>query len=204
MAYQLPPTPSTIPSSPLNNLASLSAIEEKVCPKCKESKPLTGFHARKRKLGPPQPRSHCKQCTNKARVENLHQALDEKRKEVLAFAQKLIWMADAAPDEESARELYAAATRLRLRHCQKEESKRDAVLRILTTWGKDGVSVREIAGDTGLRKDGVQEILDFLESNGLATWFTRAGKRNCGRAGTTRYYRLSSSSATHGQKPSRK
>lgn len=204
MSYQLPPNPSTLPASPLNNLDPLPVIEEKVCPGCGESKPLNSFHLRTRKNGHPRPRSHCKQCTNKARVRSLHKDLDEKRKEVLAFAQQLTWLADKAPDEESARELYAAAARLRLRWCPKEESQRDAVLRILVTWGRNGVAVQEIAGDTGLSRAAVTDILNAFERNGMVNWFTRDGKNRCGRLGTTRYYRLSHSPLSQGQKPSRK
>ncbi len=188
MSYEISPTPSTSPSSPPISLDPLHTPEDKVCPNCKESKPLTEFHARKdRRSG----RRHvCKACHRTKYQAWRQKGFDDKRKEALDFAQKLMSLAENAPDEESRSDLNRAVHRLRLRFSQKGESKQDAVLRALEP---GELTLKEIIEDTGLCRADVQEVLDYLMSArvDLVGAYTRGSReRGLGRASNTLCYYL--------------
>lgn len=112
------------------------------------------------------------------------------RKQALDFAQQLVQLADASPDPETRSDLYKVVRRLRVRTTPKEDVKRDAVLKSLEKW--DSMSAREIMEETGLSKEDVATALAGLTSAAfdMVEIFTRGGRRNSGRGGTTLYYRM--------------
>lgn len=120
------------------------------------------------------------------------------RQALIDYAQQLIFQADRAPDPETRRDLYRVASRLQLRNADEPEQQRDAVFLLLNKWAlteipgvEVGLSVKDIALETGLGLDAVQRALDSLTSAevDLVEIFTRGGRANCGRGGTTLYYR---------------
>jgi MoxR-like ATPase len=120
------------------------------------------------------------------------------RQALIDYAQRLIFEADNAPDPETRRDLYRIAQRLQIRNTDDLTEQREAVFLLLNKWSlKDipgldvGLTVKDIASETGLPVSAVETALESLTSAevDLVEIFTRGGRANCGRAGATLYYR---------------
>jgi hypothetical protein len=125
--------------------------------------------------------------------------LSPERKALLEYAQRLITEAENAPDEETRKDLYKVASRLQVRNPDDPDMQRDAVFMLLEKWSLKGIAgvdvglnAREIATETGLSLEAVTPALECLTSPevNLVEMFTRGGRANCGRRGTTLYYRV--------------
>lgn len=112
------------------------------------------------------------------------------REAALNYAQRLQFLADEAPDEQTRQELNKTILGIRLRFSNDENEQRFAVLRALESSAR--LTLAEVVALTRLTREVVQAVLDDFAGPDveLVAITTMSGKQKCGRGGTVLYYGL--------------
>lgn len=186
--------------------AARPASTSKTCTKCGADKPTTEFSRDAHKSDGLHPscrecrrgRKRCPSDVNRAERRNEQkraerEAMLERNREraaALNYASLLRHQLESAPDEQARKDLRRTIKGILLRWKEDENDQRLAVLRSLER--RELSTLADIVNDTKLAKQIVRAILDDFTSPDvdLVSIHTMGGKRDCGRGGTTLYYRL--------------